>query len=176
MLKVCPKCSTEHSNKGLYCKRSCANSRNFSKEAIRKKSVANKKYYASLSDEKRVEVLAKLEATHLNQQGKNLEKLISEDFATLTYQNKRKRVIIEQDFKCGCCGISEWLDTPITLELEHIDGDRTNNLRHNLIGLCPNCHSLSFSWRGRKNNASGTIRAERFKEYIEKLKKNTSVV
>jgi hypothetical protein len=171
MIKKCPKCEIEHNNKGIYCCRSCANSRIFTEESKRKKSESNKKFYDSLTEEKKLSVLSKLEKTRLNRQGKHLDKLLNENFDNLTYQNKRKRVIIEQDFRCGCCGITEWLNTPITFELEHIDGNRKNNYRHNLVGLCPNCHSLSFSWRGRKNSFDQTTNSERFKNYIELLKK-----
>jgi len=36
-MKVCPKCNTEHKKSGIYCCRSCANSRVFSDTAIEKK-------------------------------------------------------------------------------------------------------------------------------------------
>ena len=38
---------------------------------------------------------------------------------------------------------------PLSLELEHKDGNTLNNNRDNLEGLCPNCHSLTLTWRGR---------------------------
>jgi 5-methylcytosine-specific restriction endonuclease McrA len=45
-------------------------------------------------------------------------------------------------YQCGLCGIiDEYNSRPITLQLDHIDGDRTNNLLENLRFLCPNCHS-----------------------------------
>lgn len=62
------------------------------------------------------------------------------------------RVIIEQDFLCNLCKLKTWLDKPITLELEHKDGDRNNNIRENLECLCPNCHSYTPTWRGRNIN------------------------
>ena len=176
MLKVCPKCNTEHNKPGLYCSRSCANSRAFTAEAKNKKSLANKKFYDALSPEKKQEITARLSGTSLARQGNHIDKLMSSDFSQLNHQNKRKRVIIEQDFRCGCCGIEKWLDVPITFELEHIDGDNKNNERHNLIGLCPNCHSLSWSWRGRKNSSDGKTNSERFKSYMDLLKKHASVV
>jgi hypothetical protein len=39
-MKVCPKCFKEHNKSGIYCSRSCANSRIFSEESRRKKSIA----------------------------------------------------------------------------------------------------------------------------------------
>lgn len=64
----------------------------------------------------------------------------------------RKRVLKDGYFesKCYNCNLTEWLNQPITLELEHIDGDNTNNEITNLTLLCPNCHSQTSTWRGRK--------------------------
>ena len=53
------------------------------------------------------------------------------------------------DYKCKICGISEWLDSKISLELDHIDGNRLNNSVDNLRLLCPNCHSQTDTFRGR---------------------------
>ena len=55
--------------------------------------------------------------------------------------------------KCECCGLTEWLNKPITLEVHHKDGDRTNNSLDNLELLCPNCHSYTPNWRGRKTSS-----------------------
>lgn len=45
------------------------------------------------------------------------------------------------DYKCNCCGISEWNDKPLTLEIDHIDEQYWNNTKENLQFLCPNCHA-----------------------------------
>ena len=54
----------------------------------------------------------------------------------------RKRLIIEglKNHRCECCGLSEWLEEPIPLELDHIDGDETNHVVENLQMLCLNCY------------------------------------
>ena len=41
--------------------------------------------------------------------------------------------------KCGNDGIH--VGEPLTLQVEHVDGDNTNNEEINLKWLCPNCHS-----------------------------------
>lgn len=55
------------------------------------------------------------------------------------------------------CGLDEWLGEKLVLELEHKDGNNQNNIRENLEALCPNCHSLTPTWRGRnKSNVKVT--------------------
>lgn len=51
--------------------------------------------------------------------------------------------------KCEHCGLSEWMGSPIPLELDHIDGDHYNNELSNLRILCPNCHALTPTHSGR---------------------------
>lgn len=45
-----------------------------------------------------------------------------------------------------------WMGKKISLELDHIDGNNKNNLISNLRYLCPNCHALTPTYRG-KNKA-----------------------
>lgn len=63
----------------------------------------------------------------------------------------RLRLLEENIFphKCSCCTQTEWMGQKIPLELDHIDGDNRNNLLSNLRLLCPNCHALTTTYRGR---------------------------
>ena len=45
------------------------------------------------------------------------------------------------DYKCNCCGIVEWNNQPLILEIDHIDEQYWNNTKENLQFLCPNCHA-----------------------------------
>jgi HNH endonuclease len=51
--------------------------------------------------------------------------------------------------RCEECGISEWRDRPLSLELHHRNGEKHDNRLENLALLCPNCHSQTDSWGGK---------------------------
>lgn len=50
---------------------------------------------------------------------------------------------------CSSCDLREWLGGPIPLELDHISGDNMDNRLCNLRLLCPNCHALTPTYRGK---------------------------
>ena len=52
--------------------------------------------------------------------------------------------------ECEECGINEWCDAPLPLELHHRNGERNDNLLENQAQWCPNCHSQTDTW-GAKN-------------------------
>ena len=66
-----------------------------------------------------------------------------------------KRYLFEKyNNKCARCGWGEInpYTSNIPLEIEHIDGNFKNNNEENLILLCPNCHSLTSTYKGANLN------------------------
>lgn len=62
-----------------------------------------------------------------------------------------KRYLFEKyNYKCSKCGWGEMnpYSKLIPLEIEHIDGNYQNNKEENLTLLCPNCHSLTATYKG----------------------------
>jgi len=81
------------------------------------------------------------------------------DWSKYTNISSLKRNLIrKRGHKCENCHLEEWQKQDIPLELDHVDGDRTNNLENNLKLLCCNCHALTPTWRGRACKIEETIR------------------
>ena len=75
----------------------------------------------------------------------------------------RKYLFDKYNCKCQNCGWSEtnFYTNTIPLEIHHIDGNYQNNSEDNLQLLCPNCHSLTETYKshnklGRKERKKYT--------------------
>lgn len=62
----------------------------------------------------------------------------------------RRYIFNKFDNKCCICGWNEVNKYTYTLplEIDHIDGNPYNNCEENLRLICPNCHSLTETYRG----------------------------
>ena len=70
--------------------------------------------------------------------------------------------------KCARCGWGEKnkYTGNIPLEVEHIDGNYKNNKEENLILLCPNCHSLTSTYKGANINNGRKLRRKYYKKEV----------
>ncbi len=66
----------------------------------------------------------------------------------------KNRLLKEGIFKpvCSRCAGNYWLDQPIPLELDHINGNNKDNSLNNLRLLCPNCHALTPNYRSKNRS------------------------
>lgn len=151
----CECCNNDHDasyGSGRFCSAKCA--RGFSTKAKRQEinhTVSKRlkgrpgRPQTSLTEEQ----VAKIKQTWHT-------KMMEAEFDSLGWESKRKRVIVEQDNKCNHCGASDWYGHKLVLEVDHINGINDDNRRENLEAICPNCHSVTDTWRGRnKPNKNG---------------------
>ena len=91
-----------------------------------------------------------LDTSHFTGQLWSKGKILKE-WGNYTKNVGRKKVLIEErGHKCEDCGLTEWKENPIILELHHVDGNRINNEKSNLQLLCCNCHAFTDNWRNKK--------------------------
>jgi hypothetical protein len=66
----------------------------------------------------------------------------------------RARLIDEglKEDRCERCGLRDWQEAPISLQLHHRNGRGLDNRLENLELLCPNCHTQTENW-GARNRA-----------------------
>lgn len=145
------------------------NSRNFTKEQIAEAinsthSVAEAVRYLGCSRDTLVRNAKKFGVKlNLNQGGRGVpDEKRSAKTADEAFQKDSKAtkgILVywlkqEREWKCECCGLTEWQGKRLPLEVHHINGDRTDQRRENLQILCPNCHSLTENWRARSKGKS----------------------
>ena len=70
-----------------------------------------------------------------------------------TSSHKLKQRLIREGLKPDACELCGWAqrracDGVVPLELDHVNGDKTDNRIDNLRILCPNCHALQPTHRG----------------------------
>ena len=86
-----------------------------------------------------------------------------------------EKIFNEQNGSCRRCENTHWQEELMNLELEHIDGDNRNNKRENLELLCPNCHSMTDTWRGRNKKCHSNRGRVSDGDLLKALRDNSSI-
>ena len=147
----CKKCGKEFNPvKGLvnYCTIECRNSREWSDDDKKKKSISAKNS-EKVRESNKNRPKEMWEKIGLKRKETHKQNILTSNYEDLSFESLRFRILYEQENKCNRCGLDKWLGQDIILELEHKDGNNKNNVRDNLEMICPNCHSLTETWRGR---------------------------
>lgn len=103
---------------------------------------------------------------------KHISEYLKENIKVSCQQLKR-RLIKESIFedKCVVCGQgSEWNGKDLVLQLDHINGDHDDNRLDNLRIICPNCHTQTPTFSGRK----GKVNNHRCEKCNRKISPNAS--
>ena len=144
-MKECPKCNSPHEKAGKFCSQSCANARQHSPEIYKKIgkaiSVANTGRPRSEAEKRSILKAGAVSRARVQERNANTS------FEDLAPCAQRPLVLASQNYACLHCQNTTWLGKPIALELDHIDGGTSNNVRENLRALCPNCHAQTPTWR-----------------------------
>lgn len=155
-MKICPKCSSEHDKSGVYCCRSCANSRVFSEASKEKKRNKTKAFWDQFDEAGRKEFNKEkmlkydFQEHQRKVQEKNRARAWSIPYEEMSHSSVRKRLLEERKYTCEECGTgNNYNGKPLSLELDHIDGNSKNNKIENLRILCPNCHSQTPTHRSK---------------------------
>ena len=76
----------------------------------------------------------------------------------------KEYIINSEGEECSLCGWNEInpASGKVPIELNHIDGNFENNERKNLNLLCPNCHSLTDTYKGANRGNGRHNRMERY--------------
>lgn len=99
----------------------------------------------------------------------NVDKLIKGELTDSNRGAIRKALIhLGVEYKCACCNISEWNNKPLSLTLNHIDGNASNNTIENFQFLCPNCDSQTEFYKS-KNKGRGRKSLGLIKQPIESI-------
>ncbi len=89
----------------------------------------------------------------------------------------KKYILKKYNYTCVLCDQGNiWNGTPLSLHVDHINGDNTNNRAENLRVLCPNCHTQTPTYCNKiRNNREETPIHPTIAKWQESMKKKPEI-
>lgn len=162
--KLCKHCSRplsydDFKRKKVFCNSSC--SATFNNLAKEKKKIYYSCIHCNKLSEQRSGKRNKYCSTKCQQEFQTNLKIVE---SIASAKTMKKFLISKYGNKCWKCNITEWNGTTLVMELEHIDGNSSNNQIENLSLLCPNCHSQTPTYKAKNKGKGRHYRRVRYKE------------
>jgi|Wag4MinimDraft_6_1082665.scaffolds.fasta_scaffold17691_1 hypothetical protein len=88
--------------------------------------------------------------------------LSKKDASNLTHSRLKRLLIETHGHKCQICNLASWMDQKIPIEMDHIDGNSSNNELSNLRLICPNCHAQTPTYKAKNKGNGRVFRRERY--------------
>lgn len=95
------------------------------------------------------------------QESRRMENSLKFQEGKLHIKSMKAHLIDQNGDLCSMCGISSWNGKPLSLDIDHVDGNSQNNLPENLRLLCPNCHRQTESWGYKQSRIDMNILGRR---------------
>lgn len=96
---------------------------------------------------------------------KAIEDILKENSPYKSYTLLKR--LVKEGFKtlqCERCGITEWMNKELSFHLHHKNGKHDDNTLSNLEVLCPNCHSQTDNFAGKRQNKIPKLTKEQEKK------------
>ena len=91
-----------------------------------------------------------------------------------TSNHIRRWAVEKFGWECSVCRLTKWLDQPIPLTLDHIDGNYQNNRPENFRLICANCDRLSPHFTGKNRGRGRKFRKKYDAEISQLFSRSTS--
>ena len=91
-------------------------------------------------------------------------KYLSGEDINLDYRTVKRILLRINGNKCEMCNNTQWLNKPIALVLDHIDGNSDNIKRENVRLICNNCDAQTDTYKGRNKGKGRYSRRQRYAE------------
>lgn len=111
-----------------------------------------------------------VDASLSNRRGKKLllSEILVKDSLYTSMANLKRRLQNELGWEhiCFKCKLKEWNNQPVPIQIDHINGEHTDNRIENLRFLCPNCHAQTDTYAGKNTRICKENRRLREGDYV----------